>query len=94
MLSHQQLRAGLADMRIAHHIRGRIRLKLETTAAPIALPDGRARRLNAILRSRRIAPAAPFPILLRALAGAGLPRKRPCSRRARQRSPQAQEALA
>lgn len=44
MYTFEALRGSLACVRIAHHIRGRIRLKLETV-----LPDKQTRQFQAIL---------------------------------------------
>ncbi|ATE61090.1 heavy-metal-associated domain-containing protein [Thauera sinica] len=44
-----ELRGGLAGVRIAHHIRGRVRLKLEPQEAAFELPDRRVRAFQDIL---------------------------------------------
>lgn len=41
----------LDEVRVAHHIRGRIRLKLATGSAVAELPKDRARRFQAVLDS-------------------------------------------
>ncbi|WP_333875011.1 hypothetical protein [Methylobacter sp.] len=49
MFAFEELRDNLAYVRIAHHIRGRIRLKLEAKLAVDALPGRQIRQFQAIL---------------------------------------------
>ncbi|MHB1375572.1 MAG: hypothetical protein ACYC5W_12025 [Thauera sp.] len=49
MLPFHELRGFLRDVRIAHHIRGRIRLKLDASAVSIDLPKLEARAFQSLL---------------------------------------------
>lgn len=49
MPDFEELRALLRDVRIAHHVRGRIRLRLEPGAVAIGFPRERARSFQALL---------------------------------------------
>lgn len=49
MYAFDELRNKLADVRIAHHIRGRIRLKLEANQAAAELSGQQTRQFQAIL---------------------------------------------
>jgi len=49
MFMFEELRDSLACIRIAHHIRGRIRLKLATDSVAFALPDKHTRQFQTIL---------------------------------------------
>ncbi|MBP6725678.1 MAG: heavy-metal-associated domain-containing protein [Thauera sp.] len=49
MPDFEELRGFLRDVRIAHHIRGRIRLKVEADIASIDFPRERARAFQSLL---------------------------------------------
>ncbi len=49
MPTFEELRALLAGVRIAHHIRGRIRLRLEAALPQTGLSSGQAKHLNTLL---------------------------------------------
>lgn len=49
MPDFEELRSFLDDVRIAHHIRGRIRLKLENRAVSVDVPRAQARAFQSLL---------------------------------------------
>lgn len=49
MFPYEELRDNLCCVRIAHHIRGRIRLKLEANPAVVVIPGKQTRQIQAIL---------------------------------------------
>lgn len=49
MVSFRELRGFLCDVRIAHHIRGRIRLKLEARAVSVDVPKVEAGAFRTLL---------------------------------------------
>ena len=50
IVAFEELRDHLSGVRIAHHIRGRIRLKLETYPADLALPGKHTHKLQAVAK--------------------------------------------
>ena len=49
MPEFEELRVLLSDVRIAHHIRGRVRLKLESRSVSIDVPRAQARAFQSLL---------------------------------------------